>query len=318
MDLGAQHQGDLRPADGLRVPVHGQALKVLLTGANGFLGAALRRRLARGHAVTSVVRPGKAAPELCWDAGDAAGAAALVGRHKPELVVHCAAQAKPDPCEADPAGTRAVNVAGAAALAEAAAAAGARFFFFSSDQVHDGRTGLYEDDSPASPLSEYGRQKRDAEDAVLAAGGDALVFRLALCFGFSPPGAPPNWIDDMRAALAAGRPVRVFTDQKRSALAVTDAAELVARAAAKPGTPEGRRLLNLAGPAPVSRAEFGEAFCAAFGFDPALLARAKAAESPMAAPRPLDCSLQGARLHAWAGFTPAPVREALARLARGA
>lgn len=263
-----------------------------------------------------MVRPGKG--PVVWDAGDAAGAAALVAAHRPGLVVHCAAQAKPDPCEADPAGTRAVNVAGTAALAAAAAAAGARFFFFSSDQVHDGRTGLYGDGVPASPLSEYGRQKADAEAAVLAAGGDPLVFRLALCFGFSPPGALPNWTDDMRAALAAGRPVRVFTDQKRSMLAVTDAAELAARAAAKPGRPDGMRLLNLCGPAPVSRSEFAEAFCAAFSLDRSRLVYAKAAESPMAAPRPLDCSMDGARLHAWTGFTPALPREALARMARGA
>lgn len=291
-------------------------MRILLTGAGGFLGTALKRRLERDHAVTAVVRPGKG--PAGWDAGDAAGAAGLVAANRPDLVVHCAAQSKPDPCEADPAGTWRLNVAGAEALAKAAAAAGARFFFFSSDQVHDGRTGLYDDGVPAAPLSEYGRQKVAAEAAVLAAGGDPLVFRLALCYGFAAAGGPRNWVDDMRSEVAAGRPVRAFTDQRRSLLWVDDAAELVARIAAKAGAPEGRRLLNLVGPAPVSRFEFAQALCEAFGLSTSLVVPAEAAGSPMPAPRPLDCSMRGERLHAWAGFTPAGHREALARLARGA
>lgn len=291
-------------------------MRILLTGAGGFLGAALKRRLGSEHEVTAVVRPGKGAAG--WDAGDPEGAAGLVAVHRPNLVVHCAAQSKPDPCEADPVGTWKINVASTQSLAKAAASASARFFFFSSDQVHDGKTGLYDDGVPAAPLSEYGRQKAAAESAALAAGGDPLVFRLALCYGFSPAGAPRNWIDDMRSELAAGRPVRAFTDQRRSLLWVDDAAELVARMAAKPGAPEGRRLLNLVGPSPVSRFEFAQALCEAFGFSPSLLVPAKAADSPMAAPRPLDCSMLGGRLHAWTGFTPSGPREALALLARGA
>lgn len=255
---------------------------------------------------------------MTWDAGDAPGAARLLAEHRPALVVHAAAQSKPDPCEADPAGTRAVNVAGTAALAAAAAGAGARFVFFSSDLVHDGRAFPYDDGARPAPVSEYGRQKAEAEAAVLAAGGDPVVLRLALCYGLTPPGGPPSFNDYMRAELAAGRRVRVFNDQRRSAIWVSDAAELVARLAERPGLPEGRRLLNLCGPESPSRAELAEAFCAAFGFDPALLDRVKTADVPGKAPRPLDVSLAGGRLHAWAGFVPSDCRRALARMAKGA
>lgn len=263
--------------------------------------------------MTSVLRPGKG--PVGWDAGDGPGAARLVADHRPGLVVHAAAQSKPDPCEEDPAGTRAVNVAGTAALAAASARAGARFVFFSSDLVHDGRAAPYDDGARPAPLSEYGRQKADAEAAVLAAGGDPVIFRLALCYGFAPPGAPPTFNDRMRADLAAGRRVRVFTDQRRSAIWAEDAAELVARLAARPGLPEGRRVLNLCGPASPSRAELAESFCSAFGFNPALLDRVEAAVAPAKALRPLDVSLMGGRLHAWTGFVPSAGREAMARMA---
>lgn len=266
--------------------------------------------------MTAVVRPGKG--PVTWDAGYGPGAAGLVAECRPALVVHAAAQSKPDPCEADPAGTRAVNVAGTAALAAAAARAGARFVFFSSDLVHDGLSFPYDDGARPSPVMEYGRQKAEAEAAVLSAGGDPVVLRLALCYGFAPPGAPPTFHDHTRAELAAGRRLRVFTDQRRSAIWVEDAVELIARLVARPGLPEGRRLLNLCGPESPSRAELAEAFCAAFGFDASLLDRVKAADVPAKPPRPLDVSLAGGRLHAWAGFVPSTCREAMARMAQGA
>lgn len=263
--------------------------------------------------MTAVVRPGKG--PVAWDAGDAPGAARLVAEHRPALVVHTAAWSKPDPCEADPAGSRAVNVAGTAALAAAAARAGARFMFFSSDLVHDGSAPPYDDGARPAPVSEYGRQKADAEAAVLAAGGDPVVFRLALCYGLAPPGAPVSFNDQLRSELAAGRRVAVFTDQRRSAVWVKDAVELVARSASRPGLPEGRRLLNLCGPESPSRAELAEAFCSAFGLDAALLDRVRAADVPAKAPRPLDVSLDGRRLHAWTAFVPSACREAMARMA---
>lgn len=250
------------------------------------------------------------------DAADGAAARRLVAEARPELVIHAAALAKPDVCEKDPARSEAVNVGGTEALAQAAAAAGARFFFFSTDQVHDGRSALYPDGAPASPLSAYGRQKLRAEAAVAAAGGDHIVLRLALCYGWSPAGASPNFCDDVKAELSAGRPMRVFIDQRRSLLYVADAAELVARLAAKPGPPDAGRALNLAGPEPVTRHDFAAAFCDAFGYDTRLLVPVRASETKMAAPRPLDCSLDGTRLWAWAGFRPGAVRAGLERMKR--
>ncbi len=235
---------------------------------------------------------------------------------KPGLVIHAAALAKPDVCEKDPERAEAVNVGGTEALAGAAAQGGARFLFFSTDQVHDGRAAPYPDGAPAGPLSAYGRQKRRAEAVVLAAGGDPIVLRLALCYGWAPAGASPNFCDDLKAALSAGRQVRVFIDQRRSLLYVADAAELVARLVAKAGLPEAGRAFNLAGPEPVTRHDFAAAFCDAFGFDTGLLVPVRASETAMAAPRPLDCSLDGARLWTWLGFRPGAVRAGLERMKR--
>lgn len=285
-------------------------MRILLTGAGGFIGGVLRGRLA-GHELTAAGRrPGPGLTVL--DLGDAAAAARLVRDLRPEAVVHAGAVSKIEPCEADPEGTAAVNVEATGAMAAAAAEVGARFYFLSTEQVHAGDSPPYDDEAAPAPVHAYGRQKAEAERRVLAAGGWPLVLRVSLCYGFAQAGAPPNFCDELRAALSAGRTVRAFSDQRRSMLFVDDAAELVARAA-EAGLPPGRRLLNLAGPGPVVRSDFALAFAEAFGF-PSRLVSVSGSQGMLSAPRPADCSLDGRRLWDWTGFRPKDYREGIRAL----
>ena len=286
-------------------------MRVLLTGAGGFIGGVLRRRL-EGHELTAAARrPGPGLTVL--DLGDAGAAGRLVRELRPDAVVHAGAVSKIEPCEADPEGTSAVNVEATEAMALAAAEVGARFCFLSTEQVHAGDAPPYADDAPPAPVHAYGRQKAEAERRVLAAGGSPLVLRVSLCYGFAQAGAPPNFCDELRAALEAGRTVRAFGDQKRSMLLVDDAGELIARAVEKGPSPDGRRTLNLAGPEAVVRSDFARAFAEAFGYREDLLL-VSASRGMLSAPRPPDCSLDGRRLWEWTGFRPKGCREGIRAL----
>lgn len=293
-------------------------MRILLTGATGLLGRAAARRLGGAHSIIGAARGAGPVAGLSrlerLDLADAAVAAALARDIRPDAVIHAGALAKPDLCERDPEGTAAVNVAATAALAGAAAATGARFYFLSSEQVLAGDAPPYGDDAAPAPLHAYGRQKAAAERAVTASGAAALILRVSLCYGFAEPGCVPGFIDEMRAALTAGRPVRAFADQRRSMLLVEDAVELLARAVELGLPSDGRRTLNLAGPGPVARSEFAAAFAETFGFDRRLVVPIPSSAGGLVASRPPDCSLDGARLWAWTGFRPSPYREGLARL----
>lgn len=212
---------------------------VLVTGANGFAGAAICRHLqARGWRVRGSVRRAEAAvPEgiekiVC---GPLDGATdwrlALAGI---DAVVHCAARVHVlRETEADPlVAFRRVNVEATRHLAAQAAATGVvRFVFLSSVGALVAET----DPDRASP---YQRSKLEAEQALHEATADGammtVVLRPPLIYG---PGAPGNFARLARL-VAAGRPLPLASlANRRCLLFVGNLAEAVEAALACDATP---------------------------------------------------------------------------------
>jgi len=185
-------------------------LKILVTGANGFVGCALcSEAMVRGMPVRGITRTPCGLP---------AGAGNLVvGRIDDgtnwrevltdcEVVIHLAARVHiMHDTEADPlTAFRAVNVEGTLNLARQAAAAGVhRFVFISSVKVNGEATlpgqPFTADDAPA-PLDAYGVSKMEAEQGLrqiaLQTGMDVVIIRPPLVYG---PGVKANFAALMRA-----------------------------------------------------------------------------------------------------------------------
>jgi dTDP-4-dehydrorhamnose reductase len=129
----------------------------------------------------------------------------------PAAILHCAALSKTGPCEARPDLARAVNVTATALLAELAA--DRPFFLLSTDLVFDGTRGRYTEADAPNPLNTYAATKADAEAIVLRNPRHTVV-RTSLNAGVSPTG-DRAFNEDLRGALAAGRTLRLFTDEFR-------------------------------------------------------------------------------------------------------
>jgi nucleoside-diphosphate-sugar epimerase len=153
-------------------------VKVLVTGASGFLGQATAAAVRdAGHEVRTFQRRPSGVPGVQDVAGtmtdDAAIARAVDGV---EAVVHLAAKVS---LAGDPADFARVNVEGTRSLLAAARAAGVeRFVFVSSPSVaHTGSSLVGADAGPAEPSrarGDYARTKAAAE--LLALGADAPDF----------------------------------------------------------------------------------------------------------------------------------------------
>jgi len=134
---------------------------VLITGAGGQLGAALRGVFPEADARTSAEFNVVAPPAL---------------EHPPDLVLHAAAWTDVDGAEEHEALASAVNVRGTRNVVEL----GAPLVYYSTDYVFDGtkREPYLESDEP-SPLSAYGRTKLEGEREVR----DGWIVRSSWLFG---------------------------------------------------------------------------------------------------------------------------------------
>ena len=158
---------------------------ILVTGATGLLGRPVLRTCSANPVWrvtgTSFRRTG---PGLVrFDLSQTEQISAFLDRLAPTVILHTAAERRPDVSEKDPDGTQRLNVGATDALAQWAAARGAFLVYISSDYVFDGTTPPYRPDDLPHPLNAYGQSKLDGEYAIRAAGCDAAILRVPILYG---------------------------------------------------------------------------------------------------------------------------------------
>lgn len=166
----------LNPLAEFLAPLHDQA--ILITGADGMLGRAFVEALAP---VRDRVRL-RALSRYELDVTDQ-GAVMSEARHRPNLILHCAALSIADECEQQPARARLVHVEGTRNIVRLAVDAGARIFYPQSFLIFDGSELPVTESTTPAPTHVYGRVKLEAEQLVLAEVPGSLVARLAGFFG---------------------------------------------------------------------------------------------------------------------------------------
>lgn len=218
-------------------------MRVLVTGAGGFLGRPL---------VQALVAAGHDAGPL---AGDVTDAATFARAGKADVAYHLAAQSNVPASTKDPAGTWKANVDGTLQVLEWARRDGvARVVVVSSSHVygHPLRTPM-DESHPLHPRSPYGASKMAAEalaQAYHATYGVATV--VVRPFNIYGPGQAPGFlVPDILGQLRAGKglvlgdpkPVRDYTfldDAVRFFVACGTAADGVAGEALNLGSGKGR------------------------------------------------------------------------------
>jgi len=169
-------------------------MKVLITGASGVLGNAVYKAfLAAGSdfevSGLSFSNPSSSYHKL--DLQDSNSVEAFFTNNwkggSKDLVIHCAAERRPDVAEKNPQATQKLNAEVPGHLAQIAKSRGFLLIYISTDYVFDGTSPPYRPDSSTNPLQLYGRTKLAGEQAVLAVdGADVVVLRVPVLYGPAP------------------------------------------------------------------------------------------------------------------------------------
>ena len=272
---------------------------ILVTGATGLLGRPILRECTANPAWrvtgTSFRRTGPGLERI--DLSQNEQIPDFLDRLSPSVIIHSAAERRPDVSEKDPAGTQRLNVGATASLAEWAAAHRAFLIYISSDDVVDGTPPPYTPASPTHPINAYGQSKLEGERAVLAAGGGAAILRVPILYGEvetldeSPVTVLAKNMLNARPGerLAMEHWATRYPTHTRDVAAVLR--QMVAHKLAHPGF---SGIFHWSGNEPMTKYDMACAFAPLLSFDASRLVADP--HPPAGAPRPKDCHLDSSSL----------------------
>jgi dTDP-4-dehydrorhamnose reductase len=209
---------------------------ILITGATGQVGSALKKTLANAGEIHA---PGRDQLDLA----DHTSIRAAIRFLRPRWIINPAAYTAVDKAESEPELAHAINADAPRILGEEARRIGAAIIHFSTDYVFDGaKPTPYLESDPTNPLSVYGRSKLAGEQALAATEAAHLIVRTSWVYA----AAGKNFLLTI-LKLAQQKPeLRIVADQRGAPTSAHDLARLTAHLIAHCEAESSARGLHLA------------------------------------------------------------------------
>jgi dTDP-4-dehydrorhamnose reductase len=213
-------------------------MKIVIIGSGGRLGAALMREYGERFDVLGF-------NHAQLDLGDASEIRAKVEHLTYDILVNAAALTNVDLCEKEPEQAFQINSEAPRVLAEISREKSAKLIHFSTDYVFDGKkTGPYDEEDPAHPISVYGESKRAGEQSVLKADDRHLVVRVAWVFGPDRP----SFIDGMIHRARESDRISAVSDKFSTPTYTRDVAQMLLDVVVAGGVDPGRTEAGVSAP----------------------------------------------------------------------
>jgi dTDP-4-dehydrorhamnose reductase len=267
---------------------------ILVTGGAGLLAANWADAVKHRFAVTLGLHERRIAMQgvECRVVNlDSAGAVEVAIREAgAAIVVHCAAMANVEECEAAPHAAHHANVEIARNVAQACKSRGAKLVHISTDHVFSGTRSLMDEQAAIGPINVYAQTKAAGEAAVIDACPDAIIARTNF-FGWGLP-YRKSFSDTIIDTLRGGGEISLFQDAYFSPIlmgSLIDATHALVDKGAQ-------GLFHVVGDDRLSKYEFGLLIAHAFRLDRSLVKPTSLLARKDLARRPLDLSLSNRKM----------------------
>lgn len=288
--------------------------KILITGANGFLGFYLVQQLVEKNYFVIATGNGEcrlpfAASNFVYETLDFVSDEEVknaLEKYSPQLIVHAGAISKPDECELNKEAAFRTNVTGTINLLKRAKDIQSFFLYVSTDFVFSGETGMYKEDDATAPVNYYGHTKLLAEEEVNKYPFDWSIVRTVLVYG-KPVSGRQNILTNTAKALEKGETLKIFDDQVRTPTYVEDLARGIVSIIEK----KAKGIYHLSGEDTLTPYQMAVAAAKHLNLNEALITKVTEKEFQQPARRPLKTGFDISKAKKELNYHPISFREGL-------
>lgn len=248
-------------------------MKILITGGSGLLGQYLNISLSKENDILTLYNEN---PGNCSDYNsikinltDFDKLKNIVTSFHPGIIIHTAAISRPELCDKLPRDfVLDVNVNSVKILSQLCDKQNIKLIFTSTDLVYDGdKDGYLDENADVKPVSFYAESKLQSENEIKNIFDNYIILRTSLLYGIGLNHSVNNF-HTMLHNFIQNRKSKLFYDQFRTPLSLSDASDLISRIVKSDIKNE---IINFGGRERISRAELGEIVCKAGNFDLSLI-----------------------------------------------
>ena len=286
-------------------------MKIIILGANGFIGRRILNRLYPSHQVLACSFHPDILPEEGYrfetiDMLDYSAMTTLLNDFQPEVIINASALSVVDYCELHPEEAYAMNVTAVKHLAEYSRDHSCRLIHLSTDFVFDGTSSIaYTETDAPNPVNYYGKTKQWSEEVIGQLCTDYAIVRVEVVYGKPLPKQHGNIVHLVKNRLENGQSIRVVSDQFRSPTWVEDIACAIEQLLSN----QHQGIYHICGGETLSVAEIAYRAAKYFNLDTSLIEPITTEAMNEATPRPTFTPMSVEKAQQELGYQPSALEE---------
>ncbi len=226
--------------------------KVLLTGADGFLGSKIFEDFSRDYDVYGTSRNTNTERIFSLDLRNPEEIKRLLEKLQPSILIHAAALVDVDKCEKDKDLAYQVNYKATEEIAKLCGEFGIKMIYLSTDYVFSGNEPSYSVNSKPNPINYYGETKLMGEEAVKKFVTNYAIIRPTILYG-SIYTNKKNFVLDTISKIKSENEIILDNKRVKYPLLIDDVSKAVKKIIDSNFT----GLAHLSGPSEVTKYDWG-------------------------------------------------------------